>query len=220
MRCGILGDRTSDWVPKTQQEVDVTPADFDTLTQTFEKAGDTDSALAEWPIGTPNETFSNMYVTGVQANAVKGGLWEATISYTGIYPSGNLQTYYRGGEGTSVSKQLYKPPQTSVRTYTETNEERVAQTVYKNRVPRLTCNEKYVTSEVPDNRELGVKGRPFNPPNEIQLIENDWPWSFFFYKYEPNGWILLTRNWTQVLDKNLFTIEDEWEYQPPTEWTR
>ena len=219
MRCGILGDRTSDWVPKTQQEVDVTPADFDTLTQTFEKAGDTDSALAEWPIGTPNETFSNMYVTGVQANAVKGGLWEATISYTGIYPSGNLQTYYRGGEGTSVSKQLYKPPQTSVRTYTDSTQGSFGFTIYKIFVPRLTCNEKYVTSEVPDNKDLGVKGRPFNPPNEIDFIENDYPWPNFPVYYEPNGWILVTRNWTQVLDKNLYTIEDEWEYQPPEKYS-
>lgn len=216
MRCGILGDRTTDWVAKTQQEVDVTPSDFDTLTQTFEKAGNTDTALDEWPIGTPNATFRNMYVTGVKTKAVKGGLWEATISYTGIYPSGNLQTYNRGG---SVATQLYKPPQTSVRTYADSTQGTVGLTIYKIFVPRLTCNEKYVTSRAPDNKDLGVKGRPFNAPNEIDFIENDYPWPNFRVYYEPNGWILINRNWTQVLDKNLYTIEDEWEYQPPEKYS-
>lgn len=218
MRCGILGDRTSEWVAKSQPEVNITPADFDTLTQTFEKAGDTDAALSEWPIGTANETFPDMYITAVKGSVLKGGLWEANITWTGIYPSGTLQTYYWITEGTTVQRQLYKPVESSVRTYTDQVQDVFAITIYRTRTPRLTTTEKYVTAERPDNTEIGKEGRPLNPPSEVELLDSGWPWAAIKNNVEPNGWILNTRSWTQVLDKDLYTISDEWIYQIPQQW--
>lgn len=91
-------------------------------------------------------------------------------------------------------------------------------TNYILRIPRLTCVEQYVTDERPDNGEIGKSGTPLQPPGDVDLPSLPAAGSFDEVAVSPNGWILNTRNWRQVLDRPIYSVQDEWSYQTATEY--
>ena len=232
MRCVNTGEQGQDWIAVTKPDIQITRSDVDTMVQSFEKVSTFDGKeiVTDFPIGAPASgpgVFSgllffeqdafNMYITDVSLTQGKPRLWTATVTWTGIYeyiPIRYLQLQVSSG---ASARNLYKPPQTDVRTYVDTVESinGTRTKVATVRIPRLTVTETYVSSSRPRNSDIGKTGSPLNPPSEIEVPSVPNPLILKEADAEPDGWILITRSWKQVLSEDIYSVTDEWEYQPP-----
>jgi hypothetical protein len=161
-----------------------------------------------------------MYVTNSTVSQVTPGVWRATVTSTGVYQSDEQPVLYQWLSQSLVRpRQLFKPVEVSMRCYADEITERDQfSTNYILRIPRLTVSEQYVTDERPDNSEIGKSGTPLQPPGDVSLPPRPNTSAFDEVAVSPNGWILNTRSWRQVLDKPLYSVLDEWAYQTATEY--
>lgn len=221
MRLANLGSNYAyDWVPENPPNIKIAKSDFDTVTQTLWKAEFGTDKISGIYIGKEHPDYGNMFITDFDLS-LKSGIWKAQVTWTGIFP--NLFPEIGSGSFTwvidfkTVQRLLYKPVQVSVRSYSDSVQKSLEDTVYTVSTPRLTATEEYLTDIQPSNDEIGKQGGPLSSPSTTALIEQDYPLAFVKKAQEPNGWILNTRNWIQVLDKDIYKITDEWIYQIPEE---
>jgi hypothetical protein len=230
MRCANLGNHDN-WVVVSRPDIAITRSGFDTVTQVFEKADQEPNFVEEilqqirgsegpYVIGESSPFSDDMYVTSSQVTSRGPGVLRAVVTYTGIYEPIRSQPSYSWVLGTVVrDRQLFKPVEVSMRCYADEIVER--DEFAKNyilRIPRLTVVEKYVTKDTPINTEIGQSGQPIQAPQQVQLPSLPDAGVFDEITVNPNGWILNTRNWSQVLDKPIYAVTDEWTYQTPTEY--
>jgi hypothetical protein len=211
------------WREASAPDITVTRAGFDTAVLHFHKPiRRRDEAVLSFPIGgRGRDEFRDMWITANSITESPSKMFSAKITYTGIYGEGGLN--YGAGQwvtgGGSTPRGLFKPVQTSMRCYSDQIAERnQAGENYILSVPRLTVVEEYVTSDAPDNTQIGKSGRPLEPPTEVTLPALPDPLAFDTISVSPNGWILKTRSWNQVLDNPMYAIVDEWEFQMPEEY--
>jgi len=220
-RCIIYGPQNQ-WVESAKPDINVTRSGFDTATLHMQKAvSSADEKVSAFDVGGQGSgPFSNMYITASQITESIPGLFNATVTYTGLYQSSQQSVLYQWlSESRVRPKQLFKPVQTSMRCYADEIAERnQAGSNYILAIPRLTVTEEYVTEDYPDNSEIGKEGDPLQPPSEVSLPPLPNSSAFDKIPVAPNGWILNTRSWIQVLDKPLFHVTDEWQYRIPYEY--
>ena len=218
MRCAVIGAHDT-WVEVRKPDIVVTRSDFDTITQVYEKVKTEDEVTA-FPVGGETTGFDRMYVTSSTISERTPGVWTATVTSTGIYQSDEQPVLYQWLSQSLVRpRQLFKPVEVSMRSYADEIAERDQfSTNYILRIPRLTVTEQYVTDERPDNTEIGKSGQPLQPPGDVDLPSRPNTSAFDEVAVSPNGWILNTRTWRQVLDKPIYSVLDEWAYQTATEY--
>lgn len=221
------------WREIAAPEVNITRSGFDTVTLKLQKPvrytsifGVASSTLRyetidSFPVGARGDgVYRNMWITSNQITEPQKGLLNALITYTGIYQNtdqGQSRSWLNGD--LIISKQLFKPVQTNMRCYADKITERTQEGQnYILTIPRLTLTEEYVTEDNPDNTEIGKQGIPLQPPTEVTLPPLPSALAFDTIPVLPQGWILNTRSWQQLLDNPLYHVTDEWQYQIPNEY--